>query len=209
MLRAVALWGLLLLSLPRVVHAQTPPAAPASEPSDVAPMFSVGSTEVMITAGPAFGEEIFHSSSGYRYVLSSFSWGLILTGPVGPGVLRGRFEWAVEAVPVLAQYAPYDTYGAGVSPLTWRWNFDPHGKLAPYVELAGGLLWTRNPLPEQTTTANFTAHASYGVRYFFQDRTAFVASYTFHHVSNGNRLDRNPGINAHMALVGFSFFRPR
>ena len=118
---------------------------PANLLSDVAPLFSVGSTELMITAGPAFGAEIFHSSGGYRYVLSSFSWGRVLTGPVGPGFLRGRFEWAVEAAPVIAQYAPYDTFGAGVSPLTWRWNFDPRGKLAPYVELAGGLLWTTEP----------------------------------------------------------------
>jgi lipid A 3-O-deacylase len=172
-------------------------------------VLSVGSSEVMITAGPAFGAVIFHSSSGHKYLLSSLSWGRILSGPLGPGVLRGRFEWAIEIVPLFAQFAPYDTYGAGVTPLTWRWNFEPNGKFAPYAELAGGLLWTREAVPALTTTANFTAHASYGVRYFFGARSAFVASYTFHHISNGNRLERNPGINAHVMQVGLSFIRPR
>ena len=89
-------------------------------------------------------------------------------------MLRGRFEWAVEVVPCLRN-TPRRYLGAGVTPLTWRWNFDPRGRVAPYVELAGGLLWTENPVPAQTTTANFTAHAAYGVRYFFRPRQAFVA----------------------------------
>lgn len=208
MVRAIALWATLLLFMPHVVLAQSGSAASPS-PSEITPLFAAGSTELMVTAGPAFGAVIFHSSAGHKYVLSSFSWGRILTGPIGPALLRGQFEWAIEAVPVFAQYGPYDTYGAGVTPITWRWNFQPRGRLAPYLELAGGLLWTRDAVPAQTTTANFTAHAAYGVRYFFGARTAFVANYTFHHISNGNRLDRNPGINAHVMQVGFSFFRPR
>ena len=163
----------------------------------------------MVTAGPGFGVVVFHSAGGHKYLLQSLSWGRILSEVRGPGALRGRFEWALEVVPVFGQYAPQGTYGVGATPLTWRWNFEPRGKLAPFAELAGGLLWTRDPVAAQTTTANFTAHACSGVRYFFRPRQSFVARYWFYHISNGNRLDRNPGVNAHVVQVGLSVMRPR
>lgn len=181
------------------------PADPAAAPP---PLFEVGASEWMVTGGPAFGVELFHSSPGHRYILSTLSWGRILTRPQGPGVLRGRFEWALELVPLLGQQAPDRNYGVGVTPLTWRWNFMPRGRLLPFAELAAGLLWTRDPLPAGTTAANFTAHAAYGLRYYFRPRTALVAAYRLHHISNGNRLDRNPGVNAHVLQVGLSLLQP-
>jgi hypothetical protein len=169
--------------------------------------FDVGTGEWMALAGPALGVRIFNSAAGHRYVLQSLSWGRVLTRPKGPGLLRGQFEWSVEFVPLFAQYHPHTTLGVGVTPLVWRWNFQPRGRLAPYAELAGGALWTQDPVPDQTTTANFTAHLAYGVRYFVSSRTAFVAGYRFHHISNGNRLERNPGVNAHVLQVGVSVVR--
>jgi hypothetical protein len=96
-----------------------------------------------------------------------------------------------------------------VTPLTWRWNFDARGKIVPFAELAGGLLWTQDAVPTGTTSGNFTAHATYGMRYFYRPRYAFVAEYSFHHISNGNRIERNPGVNAHVVQLGFSMMRPR
>jgi hypothetical protein len=188
------------------------PTAADPTPSDetpLEPLLSVGSSEWMIIAGPGLGISLFHSESGHRYLVPSISWGRVLSPPVGPAALRGRFEWAIEVVPLFRQFNPLATYGFGVTPLVWRWNFDPRGKLAPFAELAGGALWTRDPIPSETTTANFTAHAAYGIRYFLGPRHAVVASYRFHHISNGNRLERNPGVNAHVLLVGFSLMRPR
>jgi hypothetical protein len=173
------------------------------------PVFNVGTTEWMVTAGPGFGVAVFHSVPGHRYFLQPLSWGRILTPPRGPGPLRGQFEWSFELVPVFGQYNPQGTYGFGVTPLLWRWNFTPRGRISPFAELAGGALWTRNPVPAQTTTANFTAHASYGLRYFVRPHLSVVASYRFHHISNGNRLDRNPGVNANVAQLGVSVMRPR
>jgi hypothetical protein len=133
----------------------------------------------------------------------------VLSGPVGSGIFRGRFEWSLEFVPFFRQYHPTDTYGFGVTPLLWRWNFQPHGKFVQFAELAGGALWTRDPVPEETTTANFTAHVAYGVRYFVKPRTALVAAYRFHHISNGNRLEVNPGVNAHVMHFGVSIVQSR
>ena len=37
---------------------------------------------------------------------------------------------------------------------------------------------------------------------------ALVVAYRFDHISNGNRLARNPGVNAHMVVVGWSRVQP-
>jgi hypothetical protein len=189
---------------------QPPPAVPL-EPSPIIhpAFFEVGTSELMVTGGPAFGIVLFHSAAGHRYALQTLSWGWIMSQPRGSGALRGRFEWAFEVVPIYGQYAPQHTYGFGVTPLVWRWNFEPHGRLAPYAELAGGALWTKDAVPVRTTTSNFTAHAGGGVRIFIRPQDAIVISYRLHHISNGNRLERNPGVNAHVLQFGWSYLRPR
>ncbi|MBA3268992.1 MAG: acyloxyacyl hydrolase [Acidobacteria bacterium] len=190
--------------------AQQPPAEPSSA-ALIEPQVALanGTSEWMLTAGPAWGVSLLHSVAGHDYLLQSVSWGRILTDPIGPGALRGRFQWAVEVVPLYGQYAPEKTYGVGLTPIVWRWNFERRGRLSTYAELAGGGLWTQDPVPQRTTTANFTAHLAYGVRYFIRPQQAFVASYRFHHISNGNRLESNPGVNAHVLQFGWTLLRPR
>ncbi|MGQ0735227.1 MAG: acyloxyacyl hydrolase [Acidobacteriota bacterium] len=211
-LMALALLLLTIRSAGAQVAGEPPPAPDDQDPPagalEAPTVLDVDSTEWMVSGGPAFGVVVFHSAVGHRYVLQTISWGRILSAPRLRGVLRGRFEWAVEAVPIFGQVSPSNTYGFGVSPLVWRWNFEPHGRLAPYAELAGGGLWTRDPVPERTTTSNFMAHLGYGVRYFFRPQQALVVGYRFHHISNGNRLDRNPGVNAHVVQIGLSLVRP-
>ena len=185
------------------------PAAPASPaPPDATGLFNVGTSEWMLTAGSAWGVQLFHSATGHDYVTQTISWGRLLTGPRSSGALRGRFEWAFEVTPLYAQYRPSRAYGWGVAPLVWRWNFEPRGRYAPYAELAGGALWTSQPVPERTTTANFRAYTGAGVRILVAPRRAVVLSYRFEHISNGNRVDRNPGVNAHSIHFGYSILRP-
>jgi hypothetical protein len=100
-------------------------------------------------------------------------------------------------------------FGVGVSPLSWRWNFEPRGRYAPFVQLSGGFMKSTGALPPGTTSANFTAHAGAGVRVLMARHQALVLSYRLDHISNGNRLERNPGVNAHAIHVGWSVLRPR
>lgn len=205
-----------ILALPIVflfatpIFAQEPAAPPAADTLfNVESLLASGTSEWMVTAGPAWGVQLFHSVAGHDYIVQSLSWGRILSGPIGPAALRGRFQWSFEVIPIFGQYAPQRTYGVGLTPIVWRWNFEPRGRVATFAELAGGSLFTRDAVPIGTTKANFTAHASYGVRYFIRPHQAFVASYRFHHISNGNRLERNPGVNAHGFQVGWTMLRPR
>lgn len=185
----------------------TPPAPSASV--EAAPVLDRGATEWMSTIGSAWGQAVLDSAGGQRYLSQTVSWGKVLTGAKSHGALRGRFEWAVEVIPVFGQYHPDDAYGVGVSPFAWRWNFEPHRKLAPFAEIAGGLLWTSQPVPPGTTGANFMGHAGVGLRRMIHRTQALVVAYRFDHISNGNRVERNPGVNAHAVHVGWSIVKRR
>ena len=51
-------------------------------------------------------------------------YGWIITGAFLPSLLRGRFEYAVDAVPLYLVFQPANTaYGAGFDPLVLKWNF--------------------------------------------------------------------------------------
>lgn len=203
---AVVLGGVVLAGSSVAAQTVPPPVASTDRPAE-ASLMTRSASEWMVTAGPALGVVVLHSEGGHRYVLQTVSWGKVLTDARGPGILRGRFEWAFEAMPVFAQFEPTRTYGVGASPLVWRWNFEPRGRVATFVELAGGGLWTSEPVPDRTTTSNFTAHAGYSLRYFVSASAAVVLGYRFHHISNGNRLERNPGVNAHVIHFGFAHVR--
>jgi hypothetical protein len=186
-----------------------PLAALAQAPADPA-----RSSEWMIGAGAAWSIPLFDSAGGRGYVVQSVSWGRELTSGGGPGILRGRFVWAIEVTPLYAQFAPSTVYGAGVSPLFWRWNFEPHGRWSPFAELSMGGLWTSAPVPEGTSPANFTAHAGFGTRIRLRGgsgghvraspRLGLAVAFRFQHISNGNQMVENPGVNAPMAWVGLS-----
>jgi hypothetical protein len=199
-----------------VAFAQSPPNPSPSSSSakgttaiEASTVVEAGATEWKVTGGPAFSLVLFHSVRDHRYVLSTLSWSRILTRPSGPGVLRGRFAWAFEAVPLYGQLAPDDIYGLGITPMVGRWNFEPHGKYAPFLEVGGGALWTQNAVPVLASSANFTAHGSAAVRIFVRSREAVIVGYRFHHISNGNRIRRNPGVNAHVLEIGWSHFPER
>lgn len=163
-----------------------------------------GASEWTASAGVARGITFLQSVGGERYATAQLGWGRVLTDPRGPSWIRGRFEWLVEVVPVFAAWSEGRPHGVGVTPLGWRWNLEPHGRLAPFAEVGGGALWTSAPIPLRTTGSNFTAHAGLGLRVLGGNGHGLVVGYRLHHISNGNRLRRNPGVNAHMLTVGWT-----
>lgn len=179
-------------------------AASAQPAPDLVPR---GAHEWSASAAAAHGVTLLQSTGGDEYALVQFAWGRVLTDVRGPGWLRGRFQWSVEVVPIFRQWAGGRAVGAGVNPLAWRWNFAPRGRLLPFVDVGGGALWTSAPLPAGTTSSNFSAHAGLGVRLLGGAAGGAVVSYRLHHISNGNRLRQNPGVNAHMLIAGWTWVR--
>src|SRR3954468_8694613 len=109
-----------------------------------------------------------HSVSGGRgktgLLNAGLRYGWVLTNPHLPGFLRGRFEYAVDAVPLFLVLQPANTsYGLGFDPLGLKWNFERHRHFSPYLELTGGTLFTNRNVPTGTNNVNFTDQAAFGV----------------------------------------------
>jgi hypothetical protein len=176
-----------------------PPAAAAS-PLQFA-------REWQIAAGVASSVNLYQSKAGRSYAVQTIGWSRELTGDLGPGAVRGRFAWGIEGMPVFAQFQPSTIYGAGFSPLVWRWNFAPRPRWSAFGELSMGGLWTTQPIPDHTSRLNFSAHWGGGVRIGRPSGNAFVLAYRFQHFSNGNQFSSNPGVNSHVIIAGWSHRR--
>jgi lipid A 3-O-deacylase len=152
-----------------------------------------------------------HSVPGGRGDTSLWNAGLrygwVLTYPHGPGFLKGRFEYAIDAVPAYLIFQPRSTvYGVGINPLNLRWNFAARGRIAPYAELSGGTLFTTAKVPPRTSAVNFTPGAAFGT-YFLGQRYAWAIEARYLHISNAGLGDLNPGINTFEVRLGFGKFR--
>jgi len=151
-----------------------------------------------------------HSVSGGRGNTGALNAGLrygwILTGPHLPSFLRGRFEYAVDVVPVFFVFQPTNTaYGAGFDPLGLKWNFERHGRFSPYLELCGGTLFTNKNVPTYTNTVNFTDQAAFGV-HILGARHNVSVELRYMHISNAGLATPNPGINTVQVRIGVGQF---
>jgi hypothetical protein len=137
-------------------------------------------------------------NAGVRY-------GWILTAPHGPGFLNGRFEFAVDAVPAFVVFQPANTaYGAGVNPVGLKWIFATRGRVAPYIELNGGTLFTTHEVPARTSTINFTSSAALGMH--FLGERCWSVDVRYMHISNAGLTVPNPGVNTVQVRLGFGKF---
>lgn len=160
--------------------------------------------EWQLSAGVARSVNLYQSTSGRSYAVQTIGWSRELTGDLTHGLLRGRFVWGVEAMPVFAQFEPSHVYGVGFAPLVWRWNFAPQPRWSIYGELSMGGLWTTEAIPEQTSDLNFSAHWGGGIRIGKPAGNALLLAYRFQHFSNGNQFSTNPGVNSHVVIAGWS-----
>jgi hypothetical protein len=161
-------------------------------------------SEWAIAAGVSRSVNLYQSTSGRSYGVLTVGWAKELTRELKWGPVRGRFAWGVEATPVFEQLEPSKVYGIGFAPVVWRWNFPPKPRWSAFAELSMGGLWTSEPIPEETSQGNFSAHWGGGVRLTPRGGHAIVIAYRFQHFSNGNQLGSNPGVNSHVLLAGWS-----
>ncbi|HYM78981.1 MAG TPA: acyloxyacyl hydrolase [Candidatus Dormibacteraeota bacterium] len=164
-----------------------------------------GGHEVQVWAGGG------HSVSGGRGDTGVFNAGLrygwILTDAHLPSFLRGRFEYAVDAVPVFLVFQPTNTaYGVGFDPLGLKWNFQRHGRISPYLELTGGTLFTSHDVPTGTNPVNFMDQAALGMHILGAKHNVSL-ELRYMHISNAGLATPNPGVNTVQVRLGLGEFR--
>ena len=133
-------------------------------------------------------------------------YGWILSRPHGPGFLKGRFEYAIDAVPAFLVFQPSNTaFGAGFNPLNLKWNFATRGRIVPYFELSGGTLFTNRDVPRGTNTTNFTSGAALGT-HILGTSLNWAVEVRYMHISNAGLAVVNPGINTVQLRLGIGKF---
>jgi lipid A 3-O-deacylase len=163
-----------------------------------------GEHEVQIWTGGGHGTNGSQSSDGVWNV--GLRYGLILTKPHGPGFLRGRLEYAVEAVPAFVVVQKQNAaYGVGVDPFAFKWAFATRRNVVPYFEIGGGTLFTNTQVPAGTSRINFTSGGAIGL-HFLRTKRNFSAEVRYMHISNAGLATPNPGINTIQLRLGFGWF---
>ncbi len=166
-----------------------------------------GGNEIQVWAGGG------HSVAGGRGNIGTFNAGLrygwVLTDAHLPGFLRGRFEYAVDAVPVFLAFQPNNTaFGMGFDPLGLKWNFQRHGRISPYLELTGGALFTTHDVPPGTNPVNFMDQAALGMHILGAKHNVSL-ELRYMHISNAGLATPNPGVNTVQVRLGIGKFFTR
>ena len=178
----------------------------------------------------AIAQEQQRAYSEYTYWFSgAFENGHAFSSTVGARnyQLESRYErliywkepfavrWVFDAVPVALVGDPHThnghrayANGVGGSPIGAQVNFVHYRHVDPFLTSGGGFLYFNHRMFGTTQQFNFTAQLGGGVQLFTSSRrTAIDLGYRYHHISNANLGNQNPGLDSHMLFVGLSLFR--
>jgi hypothetical protein len=170
-----------------------------------------------------FTGEKEYNTAGRKLGLPLFRWGRVI------GTAKGiTWQYLFEASPLAVSLknevknpdyiSPIATpnvaptkremsYGFSITPVSFRFYFFPKSRIKPFTQLGAGVLFTNKPMPLPTTTRiNFSGYWGGGVMYQIERSRAITFSYRYLHISNANTTNPNPGYNANVFSIGYSFF---
>jgi lipid A 3-O-deacylase len=163
-----------------------------------------GGHEVQVWAGG--GHSVPGGTSRTGIFDMGLRYGWVITGAHLPGLLRGRFEYAVDAEPAYLIFQPANTaYGVGFNPLGLKLNFERRGRVSPYFELSGGTLFSDHNVPANTNSVNFTSAAALGT-HVLGAKYNWSVELRYLHISNAGLAVPNPGLNTVQVRVGVGRF---
>jgi lipid A 3-O-deacylase len=192
--------------LAAAVSAQDAPAAPVAQ-DWVTQSLTRHAWELGLLGGGGLG---FGKSDNTQFAYAGGRVGWILTGNHLRGMLHGNFEWAVDILPLYAVLPPSGgVYGGSFKPVIWQWNFTSWQKMAPYMAIAGGIVFTKSNIPPgDTSQVNFTPQFVVGTHLFVKPRRALFLEGSFGHLSSASLGDHNPGYNGtFLFTVGYSWLK--
>ena len=100
------------------------------------------------------------------------------------------------------------TIGEAFSPVGMRWNFLPRRRIQPFFEGHGGYMYSTHPIPvAQAGSFNFTFDFGMGVEWYRARTHSIRAEYRFHHISDHDTTNVNPGIDNSVFQVSYVFGR--
>jgi lipid A 3-O-deacylase len=205
------------------------------------------------------GFGVTEDRGSFRFFMAGLRAGKVLTPMAGHGLMRGNFEYGVEVFPLWQSYTPTflrqncvsisgafgvpesscsapfrigGTFtGISIPPAVLRWNFAGTRRIAPWVQGAGGMIWTNHKYPafggppvdsggvstssigdnaanDDTSVWNFTPQFGVGAHYFTSAKRSIDIGANAIHISSASLGDKNPGVNASVQFtVGYSWWK--
>jgi lipid A 3-O-deacylase len=206
------------------------------------------------------GVGVTENRGSFRFIMAGVHAGKVLTPVEGKGFLRGNFEYAGEIWPLWQSYTPLmprqnclaiaggsqlfqcsgvfnvgGTFtGVSITPIILRWNLAGTRRFAPWLQGAGGLVWTNHKYPgfggppaypagtvvtganelgdnaanDNTSVWNFTPQFGVGVHYFVEPHRSIDFGANAIHISSASLGDKNPGVNASVQFtLGYSWWK--
>ena len=101
------------------------------------------------------------------------------------------------------------TYGFGLEPVGFDFNFRRRHRFQPVIGINGGFAIFRRDVPVPNSNSfNFTFSLRGGMQIFTSQSRSVTIGYRFHHISNANTGNpSNPGIDSNFIYAGYSFHR--
>jgi hypothetical protein len=136
-----------------------------------------------------------------------------------------NIKYTVDAIPVAVLHYP-DTvvtptgpntvrvdrvketrYAFGGSPFGLQFNFRPKKKVQPFLGLSlSALIFNKTTPNDLGKRLNFGSEGGAGIEYRLSNKKALTFGYKFFHISNASRGEVNPGYDAQIFYLGYTFF---
>lgn len=154
------------------------------------------------------GSTSFANTPSAQTMLAGVRVGRVLTNEHGSNFLRGTLEMDLDVIPINEFW--YDgnaQYAAAVNPFIVKWNFTSGCKVAPYLAVVEGMVFsTKNLPPGDTSVVNFTSGAEMGAQIFRPERRSIDLAVKIYHLSNASIGNKNPGINGAVQFtIGYTW----
>lgn len=153
-----------------------------------------------------FTQEISHSTADTEIAVGGLRWSHLWGEHFG-GFFRGHPAFGIEFLPAVSFLEDQRTTRAFGFNLLYEHNFSGSNRVRPVWRAGAGLLHANQEIPLGEKQRNFSLLMDFGVDIMVSDGMAVFLGYRFHHVSNADRGDRNPGFNAHTMMLGLSLYR--
>jgi lipid A 3-O-deacylase len=172
--------------------------------------FKRGATELQIVTGPFFHlAPTGNPRPRTDFIMAGIRYGWMLSTPGRDWLLRGNFEFLLEAFGAGIYQGP-GNYLVGAD-MMLRYNFvQPGARLIPYLGIVGGGLY--NDVYKTKTQGlldtrwEFYLGADLGLRWMMRSNLALTGEIGYRHISNNETGDQNLGLNSLGVTLGVSFF---
>lgn len=188
-----------------------------SQSSNTIYKFDRGTNEYGLWGGGSFNSPtLIGTAEDRKFLVIGLRYGRVLATSK-----HVAYEYTFDVVPLAVVFQPKlalsmnrdgesKHYGFGISPIGFKANFNRENKVKPFLNLSGGFLYFKTPVPidiSGATRFNFTFDFGGGIQFFTNSRQAITLGYKFHHLSNAGRSAVNPGLDANVFYIGFSIFK--